>query len=240
MRLRELAYARPRYGYRRLTVLLRREGWRVNHKRIHRLYREEGLWVRIKRRRRRVAHMRRKPLPATGCGEHWSVDFLADHLANGRRFRVFAALDNFSRECVCVEVGQSLTSPMVTAALDRAMVQYGRPRTITLDNGTEFTSNHFDWWAYQRGIQLDFIAPGKPVENGLIESFNGKFRDECLNMHWFESLQEAQHLIEHWRYEYNEIRPHSSLGNLAPAEYVAQLLRDTDEGELHTEPVLQL
>jgi len=240
MRLRDLAYARPRYGYRRLAVLLRREGWMVNPKRVHRLYQEEGLLVRIKRRKRRAAQVRVKPMPANRCGEHWSIDFLADQLADGRRFRIFAAVDNFSRECVCVEVGQSLTSQAVTAALDRAIARYGKPRIITLDNGSEFASNHFDWWAYQRGIQLDFISPGKPVENGMIESFNGKLRDECLNVHWFQSLEEARQLIEGWRQEYNDIRPHSSLGNLAPARYVEQLLRNTVAGELHTQRVFQL
>jgi len=125
----------------------------------------------------------------------------------------------------------------VTAALDQAIGHHGQPQVITLDNGTEFTSNHFDWWAYQRGIQLDFITPGRPVENGIIESFNGKMRDECLNMHWFESLREARMLIEQWRVEYNEMRPHSSLGNVAPARYVEQLLRDSVERELHTEAV---
>jgi len=239
MKLRDLAFSRPRYGYRRLTVLLRREGWGINHKRIYRIYRDEGLMVRTKRRKKRAAHVRVVPLPATWRGEHWSVDFMADQLADGRRFRIFAAVDHFSRECVCVEVGQSLTAEAVTAALERAIACYDKPRTITLDHGTEFTSNHFDWWAYKRGIQLDFIAPGRPVENGMIESFNGKLRDECLNLHWFESLEEARVLIERWRQEYNETRPHSSLGNLAPARYIEQLLCDTVGGELHTEPVFQ-
>jgi len=224
MRLKELAYARPRYGYRRLTILLEREGWPVNHKRVYRIYREEGLMVRTKRRKKRAAEWRVKPLRATRIGERWSIDFLSDQLAGGRRFRVLTVVDHVSRECVGAEVGQSLPSQAVTEALDRAMSTHGKPEAITMDNGTEFSCNHFDRWAYRRGIQLDFIAPGRPVENSLIESFNGKLRDECLNVHWFESLAEARNEIEAWRREYNETRRHSSLGNWAPARYIAELL----------------
>jgi len=224
MRLKELAYSRPRYGYRRLTVLLQREGWPVNHKRVYRIYGEEALLVRTKRRKKRAAQRRLKPLAATEPGEHWSIDFMSDQLADGRRFRVLTAIDQVSRECVCLEAAQRLPAEAVTTALERAMSVYGQPKVITSDNGTEFTSNHFDQWAYGRGIELDFIAPGRPMDNGLIESFNGKLRDECLNMHWFESLAEARRVIERWRVEYNEMRPHSSLGNRAPAVYVAELL----------------
>jgi len=224
LRLKELAFARPRYGYERLTILLKREGWHVNHKRIYRIYKEEGLMVRTKRRRKRAAETRLAPLPATKRGERWSIDFMCDQLADGRRFRILTVVDQFSRECLAIEVGQNMPAQIVTEVLDRAIRRYGKPETIRLDHGTEFTSNHFDCWAYQRGIGLDFIPPGCPVENGIIESFNGRLRDECLNLHWFESLAEARQLIEEWRQEYNEIRPHSSLGNLAPAEYVAQLL----------------
>jgi len=224
MRLKELAYARPRYGYRRLTVLLQRDGWPVNHKRVYRIYGEEGLLVRTKRRKKRAAQRRLKPLPATGPGEHWSIDFMSDQLANGRRFRVLTAIDQVSRECVCLDVAQRLPADAVTRALDRAIEVYGQPMVITSDNGTEFTSSVFDQWAYSRGIELDFVAPGRPMDNGLIESFNGKLRDECLNMNWFESLAEATRVIERWRVEYNETRPHSSLGNRAPAVYVAELL----------------
>ena len=224
LRLKELAYTRPRYGYRRLTILLQREGWAVNHKRVHRIYREEGLMVRTKRRKKRAAEWRVRPLPATRVGERWSIDFVSDRLADGRQFRVLTVVDHVSRECVCLEVGQSLPSQAVTEALDRAMATHAKPEAITLDNGTEFNCNHFDRWAYQCGIQLDFITPGRPVENNLIESFNGKLRDECLNVYWFESLAEARGEIEAWRQEYNETRPHSSLGNRAPARYIAELL----------------
>ena len=224
LRLKELAYARPRYGYRRLTTLLQREGWLVNHKRVHRIYREEELMVRTKRRKRRMAEVRVKLLPATQVGERWSIDFVSDQLADGRRFRVLTAVDHVSRECVCLMAAQSIPSQAVTEALDEAMDIYGQPEAITMDNGTEFACNHFDQWAYRRGIQLDFITPGRPVENGIIESFNGKLRDECLNVHWFESLADARAEIEAWRQEYNQTRPHSSLGNRAPAEYIAELL----------------
>jgi len=224
LRLKELAYARPRYGYRRLTTLLQREGWLVNHKRVHRIYREEELMVRTKRRKRRTAEVRVKLLPATQVGERWSIDFVSDQLADGRRFRVLTAVDHVSRECVCLMAAQSIPSQAVTEALDEAMDIYGQPEAITMDNGTEFACNHFDQWAYRRGIQLDFITPGRPVENGIIESFNGKLRDECLNVHWFESLADARAEIEAWRQEYNQTRPHSSLGNRAPAEYIAELL----------------
>jgi putative transposase len=224
MRLKELAYARPRYGYRRLTTLLQREGWPVNHKRVHRIYREEELMVRTKRRKRRTAEVRVKLLPATQVGERWSIDFVSDQLADGRRFRVLTAVDHVSRECVCLRAAQSLPSQGVTEALDEAMDILGQPEAITMDNGTEFACNHFDQWAYRRGIQLDFITPGRPVENGVIESFNGKLRDECLNLHWFESLADVRAEIEAWREEYNQVRPHSSLGNRAPAEYIAGLL----------------
>lgn len=205
-------------------MLLQREGWPVNHKRIYRIYGEEGLLVRTKRRRKRVAHCRLRPRPAMMPGEHWSIDFVSDQLADGRRFRVLTAIDQVSRTCVCLEVAQRLPADAVTRALDQAMMEYGQPMVITSDNGTEFASNVFDQWAYRRGIELDFVAPGRPMDNGFIESFNGRLRDECLNMHWFESLTEARMIIERWRVEYNEMRPHSSLGNRAPAAYVAELL----------------
>ena len=168
MRLKELAYARPRYGYRRLTVLLQRDGWPVNHKRVYRIYGEEGLLVRTKRRKKRAAQRRLKPLPATRPGEHWSIDFVSDQLADGRRFRVLTAIDQVSRQCVCLEAAQRLPADAVTQALDRAMEIYGQPMVITSDNGTEFTSDVFDQWAYRRGIELDFIAPGRPMDNGSV------------------------------------------------------------------------
>lgn len=224
MRLRELATARPRYGYRRLHVLLRREGWAVNLKRILRLYRDEGLLVRT-RRRRKMAARPRVPLPAAErVNERWSMDFVSDALASGRRFRALTVLDIFSRECLAIEVGYSISAERVAAVLEGVISERSQPESITVDNGTEFTSKHMDQWAYERGIVLDFIRPGRPMENGYIESFNGKLRDECLSQSWFLNLNDATAGIQAWKVSYNESRPHSSLGNLAPAEYAANLL----------------
>lgn len=152
------------------------------------------------------------------------MDFMCDQSADERPFRILTVIDLFSRECLAIEVGQSLPAQLVTDAMDRATWQYEIPETITLDNGAEFTSNHFDCWAYQRGIQLQFINPGRPVENAIIESFSGRLRDECLNVNWFLTFPEAKQTIEEWRLEYNEIRPHSNLSDSALAEYVAELL----------------
>jgi putative transposase len=220
-RLTQLALDRPRYGYRRLHVLLCREGWVVNHKKVLRLYRDEGLFLRTKRRKKRASHLRRVPPAASRRDERWSLDFVADALSDGRRLRALTVIDTYSRECLAIEVGQQMTAQRVTGVLDRVIATRSKPKMLTMDNGTEFTSNHFDAWAYRRKIALDFIQPGRPVENGHIESFNGKIRDECLNMNWFDSLAEAQRLIEDWRLDYNTVRPHSSLGNLPPATYVA-------------------
>jgi putative transposase len=224
LRLRDLAAARPRFGYRRLYILLRREGWTMNHKKVHRVYREEGLWVRTKRRRKHVSQARVPRPPAMAPRERWSMDFVADGLVEGRRVRIFAAIDNHTRECVALMANYTMPSRAVTAALDGAIATYGKPQAITCDNGTEFTSTVFDAWAHQAQIEIAFITPGKPTENGLIESFNGRLRDECLNTHWFESLDQMRNLLAEWRRDYNETRPHSSIGNLAPAEYAAKLL----------------
>ena len=223
MRLRDLAMARPRYGYRRLHVLLRREGWEVNHKRVLRLYRQENLQVRTKRRRKIAARPRvRLPAPSE-LNERWSLDFVADELCCGRRFRILTVIDIHSRECLALEADTSLPAERVTGVLEEVMAERGAPVALTLDNGTEFTSKHFDAWAYSAGIQLDFIRPGRPVENGYIESFNGKLRDECLSQAWFLSLSEAQEHLDAFRREYNETRAHSSSGDLAPDESGQQL-----------------
>ena len=223
MRLHELAQARPRYGYRRLTVLLRREGWEINHKRIYRLYREDDLTVRIKRRKKLASRPRVRPPMADRVNDRWTMDFMSDGLADGRKIRILTVLDAFTRECLALKVGQSLPAQAVTDVLERVIAERGKPRVIQVDNGTEFTSNHFDAWAYLRDIQLDFIRPGKPVDNAHIESFNGRLRDECLNSQWFQSIDDAKRTIEHWRREYNELRPHSALGDLAPSTYAAEI-----------------
>ncbi len=223
MRLRELALDRPRYGYRRLTILLRREGWHVNAKRVYRLYREEGLTVRVKRRKKLASHARVRPPVAGQVNERWSMDFVADSLSDGRRIRVLTIIDSFTRECLALKVAKSLPSQSVTEALNCVIDQRGAPRIIQVDNGTEFTSNHFDAWAYCRGIDVDFIRPGKPVDNAHIESFNGRLRDECLNSRWFESLDDARQALQAWRWDYNEVRPHSSLGDMPPSAFAARI-----------------
>lgn len=223
MRLRELALARPRYGYRRLTILLRREGWPVNAKRVYRLYREEGLKVRVKRRKKLASHARVRPPAAARVNERWSMDFVADSLSDGQRIRVLTIIDSFTRECLALKVAKSLPSQSVTETLNRVIKHRGAPRTIQVDNGTEFTSNHFDAWAYLRGIDVDFIRPGKPVDNAHIESFNGRLRDECLNSKWFESLDDAHKALQAWRRDYNEVRPHSSLGDMPPSAFAARI-----------------
>jgi putative transposase len=222
--LREVATQRPRFGYRRLHVLLQRAGWRCNHKRVYRLYRAERLAVR-RRRRRKLAAGCRIVLPVpTRPHERWSMDFMGDTLANGRTFRMFNLVDDGSRECLAIEVDHGLSGLRVTRVLDRVAAQRPLPKQIVVDNGPEFTSRVLDAWAYQHRVELHFIRPGKPVDNAFIESFNGKFRDECLNQHWFLDLDDARTKIEAWRIDYNEVRPHSALGNRTPTEYATQVV----------------
>jgi putative transposase len=211
-----------RYGYRRLHVLLRREGWRVNHKRIYRLYREEGLGIRVKRRKKLASVPRLlPPPPARRPQERWSLDFLSDNLAAGRRFRVLTIVDTVSRVSPAIEVGVSLTGERVVAVLERLRRTMGRPERIAIDNGPEFISKALDTWAYRNGVQLEFSRPGKPTDNAFVESFNGRFRDECLNQHWFTSLEEVRQTVEAWRIEYNTERPHRALGQQTPAAWEA-------------------
>jgi putative transposase len=223
LRIREIAHARPRFGYLRIWVLLRREGWLVNHKRVRRLYRLEGLQVRMRVRRRKHMALHRGPAPVpAGPSERWSMDFVHDALADGRPFRVLTVVDQWSRQSPILEVASSMSGRTVGEALDRALGDGAGPRSITVDHGTEFQSRALEDWAYRRGVQLDFIRPGKPVENAFIESFNGRLRDECLNVHQFASLEDARSRIEAWRRDYNQRRPHSSLGHLTPNEFVRQ------------------
>ena len=228
IRLRDLAAARLRYGYRRLHVLLRREGWPVNHKRVHRLYREEGLGIRAKRRRKRVSAPRTAPPPARRPQERWSLDFLADSLADGRRFRVLTVVDNVSRVSPAIEVGASLTGERVVAILERLKPTVGVPERIAVDNGPEFVSKALDAWAYRNGVRLEFSRPGKPTDNAFAESFNARFRDECLDRHRFASLEEARQTIEAWRVEYNTERPHRALGQRTPAAWEAAWAPSTE------------
>jgi putative transposase len=218
-RLQALAQERRRFGYRRLTVLLRREGWPVNHKRVYRLYREAGLGVR-RRKRKRIGALERQPLTLpTRRNERWSMDFVFDALTDGRRFRSLNIVDDFNRECLAAEVDTSIPGARVVRVLERLRDLRGVPEVLVADNGPEFAGQALDVWAYEQGVKLHFIEPGKPVQNAFIESFNGRMRDECLNEHWFMSLAEARETIESWRRDYNEVRPHSSLGNRTPQEF---------------------
>jgi putative transposase len=222
-KLKAHAARRPRWGYRRLHVLLRREGHLVNHKRVYRLYRAHGLAVRRKKRKRLTAAVRTLLDAPTRPNQHWSMDFTEDSLATGSRYRTLNVVDDFTRECHVIEVDRSLPGLRVARVLDRVAELCGLPETIVVDNGSEFTSHAFDQWAYERGVGIHFIRPGKPVENAYIESFNGKFRDECLNENWFLDLADARQKIEEWRVDYNEVRPHSSLDNRTPMEFALSL-----------------
>jgi putative transposase len=220
-RLLELAEQRVRFGYRRLHLMLRREGFEVNHKRVYRLYRLENLSVR--RRKRKRTQVERQPIVLPeGINQRWSMDFVSVCLEDGRRLKVLAIVDDFSRECLALEVDTSIPGSRVVRVLEQLAVTRGLPDTIVTDNGPEFTSRAMDAWAYRNGVNLHFIDPGKPVQNAIIESFNGKFRDECLSQHWFNSLQDARNKIEEWRTDYNDVRPHSSLGNETPAAFARQ------------------
>lgn len=193
MRLKELAAARPRFGYLRLHMLLRREGWRVNRKRVYRLYREEGLQVRTKKRKKKIVTQVRTPQSeATRQDERWSMDFVSDQLVGGRRFRVLTLIDLYSRECLALRAGFSLKGGDVADVMDGLKRNGRKPKTITVDNGSEFASKELDTWSYLNDVKLDFIRPGKPVENCYIESFNGKLRDECLNMNLFFTLAQVE------------------------------------------------
>jgi putative transposase len=222
IRLRDLARARPNWGYRRLGLLLRREGWAVNHKLVFRLYREEGLGLRRHRPRRRVTAVRRQMLPRPQRrDESWSLDFMSDQLYSGRPIRVLTIVDNYSRESLALRVGFRLTGDDVVEVLNGVIRQRGVPASLRVDNGPEFTSKVLDQWAYWNGVELDFIRPGKPTDNAIMEAFNSRFRQECLNEHWFLSVADAQECVEEWRRDYNEERPHSSLGNMTPEAYGA-------------------
>lgn len=224
-RIRALAEQKRRYGYRRIHVLLRREGFLVNRKRTYRLYREAGLAVK-RRKRKHYALGERRPLPKPEAANiSWSMDFVSDGLADGRKLRCLVIVDDCTRECLSIEVDTSLTGRRVVAVLERLADSRGLPRSITVDHGPEFEGQALDVWSFENEVQLAFIRPGKPVENAYVESFNGKFRDECLNEHWFVTMAQARRIIERWRIEYNQERPHQSLQNLTPAHYAAMLMK---------------
>jgi putative transposase len=223
-RLRELAAVRIRYGYRRLHVLLRREGWRVNHKRVYRLYTDEGLTLKRRRpKRHRSASPRQGRPRATRPDEQWTMDFMHDTLATGQAIRVLTILDAYTRECLGLVAQARFTGGEVAAHLARIATQRQRPTMIAVDNGTEFTSRALDHWAYWNQAQLDFSRPGRPGDNALIEAFNGRLRQECLSQHWFLSLVDVQQTLDAWRDDYNNERPHGSLGQQTPAQFRARL-----------------
>ncbi len=216
-RLVAAAREQPRWGYRRLQILVDRGG-HVNHKRVYRVYREAGLMIRRKARKRlsRVGAPRAAP---NGPNQEWALDFVHDAAESGRKFRALSVLDVYTREALALEVDTSMGSRRVTRVLEQILAQRGKPTAIRCDNGPEFTSRHFLAWCLERKIELVHIEPGKPVQNAHVESFHGKLRDECLNASWFGNLLEARAKIAAWRREYNEERPHSSLGYLAPREF---------------------
>jgi putative transposase len=227
-RLHELALERVRWGYRRLHLLLRREGQRVNVKRVYRLYREEGLAVR-RRKRKRVA-VARAPQPAPRrLNERWTMDFMSDVLVGGRRYRILNVLESLSREALASEVDTSLPAARVIQSLEEVALERGYPARIVVDNGSEFRSTALDAWAYEHAVNLEFIQPGKPIQNAVIESFNGRMRDELLNQHWWRTLNEAREAVGAYREDYNRVRPHSTLGNRTPEEFAATL-RSLDLG----------
>lgn len=222
MRINEIAKTRIRYGFWRIFILLRREGFTDNHKRVYRIYREEGLNLRTKRpRRNRAGAHRFERIENSGLNKVWSMDFLQDALFNGSRFRILAVVDNFSKKCLGLVVGKSLKGVDVVNQLKEiCLVENCKPERIQCDNGSEFISKEVDKWAYENGVILDFSRPGKPTDNPYVESFNGKFRDECLSTNWFLSLEDAREKIDYWKREYNFFRPHSSLNDLAPQEFI--------------------
>ena len=221
VRLAELAEERRRFGYRRLHILLRREGFEINHKRIYRLYKEAGLAVRKRKRRKGIAVERQPLLLPSQANQVWSMDFVMDATANGRRIKVLTVVDDFTKESLDLVVAHSICGHRVVRALDAIAQFRGYPKAVRTDQGPEFTSKALDQWAYEHGVSLKLIQPGKPTQNAYIESFNGKFRDECLNEHWFSDIRHAQEEIAAWRTDYNEQRPHSALSYSTPAEFAA-------------------
>ncbi len=220
LRIREITEARVHYGYRRVHVMLRREGWRDNHKRIYRLYREQGLSLRLKRPRRNKSAQRRQPQPQGLYPNHvWGMDFVSDALFDERRLRLLTVIDLYTRECLGICVGQNLRSTEVAEMLNAIALRRPLPQLLKTDNGSEFAGKMLDKWVYERGSRIDFSRPGTPTDNATVESFNGRLRQECLNENWFMSLEDARCKIEAWRIHYNQRRPHSALGWMTPSEF---------------------
>ena len=223
-RMHEIARTRVRYGYRRIHVLLKRDGWQLGKNQMYRLYREEQLQLRSKLpKRRKMVVARRERIQPRAANEIWSLDFVADQLADGTRFRALTVVDVFSREALAIEVGQRLRGEHVVAVLTRLSAQRQAPKYLFVDNGSEFSGRLLDLWAYRCQARIDFSRPGKPTDNCYVETFNGSLRDECLNVHWFESIDDAKAIIEAWRRDYNESWPHMALNDVAPQVYARSL-----------------
>lgn len=236
-KLVRLGREKPRYGYRRLQVLVEREGERVNHKRLWRVYREAGLCLKRKKRRHCVRVGSPRPV-LTGANQEWALDFAHDVLAAGRNIRVLSVVDAFTRECLALEVDTGFASRRVTRVLDQIIARRGCPQAIRCDNGPELTSRHFLAWALEWKIELRHIQPGKPTQNAHVESFHGRLREECLRISWFTNLFDARRKVTDWKVEYNEQRPHSSLGYRTPAEFARVVLTPSygkDVGSAHLE-----
>ena len=234
-RLHELANERRRFGYRRLAVMLKRDGMRMNLKKVYRLYKEERLTVRKRGGRKRALGTRAPMAIPQGSNQRWSIDFVQDSIEDGRRFRILNIVDDFTRECLASVLDTSLSGTRVVRELDRLCLLRGRPAMIVSDNGTELTSHAVLRWVEETGIEWHYIAPGKPVQNAFVESFNGRLRDECLNEHVFRSLSQARTIVEAWRIDYNTVRPHSSLGGLPPSVFAH---RPSHEGQNEAGPNL--
>jgi len=237
-RIIELAQVRRRFGYRRLHDLLAPEFPNVNHKKIYRLYREANLAVRRRRKAKLPVGERQRLRPATVPNEVWSMDFVSDALASGRRIKCLTVADDFTHESVDIAVDHGISGAYVVRLLDQAACFRGYPKAVRTDHGPEFTSRAFIAWTQRHGIEHRLIEPGKPMQNGYIESFNGKFRDECLNEHWFTSLAQARQVIADWRRDYNEVRPHSSCGRIPPAQFAARYRAQTTDNAVPFNPGL--
>ncbi len=218
IRLRELSHLRKRFGYRRLHILLAREGYHLNHKKLRRLYKEEGLAVRKRSGRKRAIGTRAPIAMPSQINERWSLDFVNDSFMDGRRFRMLCVVDDHSRECLALIADTSIGGHRLARELDNVIAIRGKPHTIVSDNGTEMTSNALLKWQEDTGINWHYIAPGKPMQNGFVESFNGKLRDECLNETLFEDLHQVRRILADWRHDYNHVRPHSALGGRSPIQ----------------------
>jgi len=230
-RITELALERRRFGYRRIWQLLRREGLQVNHKRVYRLYHLNGLGVKRRRRRKGLVTERLPLLRPAAPNMTWSMDFVMDALATGRRIKCLTCVDDFTKECLTVTVAFGISGVQVTRILDSITLFRGYPATIRTDQGPEFTCRALDQWAFEHGVELRLIQPGKPIQNGFIESFNGRFRDECLNEHWFSDVNHARKTISKWRQDYNECRPHSTLNYQTPSEFAVSWRKGNSESE---------